>query len=180
MILLVGASASGKTALSAFLRKEYHFTKTVTYTTRKPRMNEVNGVDYHFVSNEVFKDMEKNAEFVETTFYNGNFYGSAKSDISDNKVLIVDPSGLLAYKSLKNPSIVSFYLEANEETRIARMKERSDTNVCIRARLENDKNVFTAAIKKECNYIVETDAKTLEEIAKEVLKKYKDIIRLKK
>ena len=180
MILLVGASASGKTALSAFLRKEYNFTKTITYTTRKPRINEVNDVDYHFVSNKRFKDIKKNAEFVETTSYNGNLYGSAKSDVSDNKVLIVDPSGLLAYKALKNPTIVSFYLEADEETRIARMKERSDTKISIRARLENDKNVFTPAIKKECDYIVETDAKTLEEIAKEVLEKYMGVIRLKK
>ena len=180
MILLVGASASGKTALSLILRKDFGLIKTVTYTTRKPRINEIDGVDYNFVSEEVFKAMDQDHDFVETTNYNGNHYGSAKKDISDNKVLIVDPFGLKAYKSLNNPSIVSFYLNANEATRVARMKERRDSDESIASRILNDEKVFTETVKKSCDFLIETENKSLEAIGQEVYRKYKETIETRK
>ena len=176
MILLVGASASGKTALSLILRKDFDLIKTVTYTTRRPRINEINGFDYNFVTEEVFKKMDEDRDFVETTNYNGNHYGSAKKDISDNKVLIVDPRGLKAYKSLQNPSIVSFYLNASEATRVARMKERLDSNENIVSRIKNDERVFTDSVKESCDFLIETDNRPLEAIAQDIYRKYKETI----
>lgn len=180
MILLVGASASGKTALSLILRKDFGLAKTVTYTTRKPRINEINGVDYNFVTEEIFKTMDEDHDFVETTNYNGSHYGSVKKDISDDKVLIVDPRGLVAYKSLQDPSIVSFYLNASEATRVARMKERLDSNENIVSRIKNDERVFTESVKKSCDFQIETDNRPLEAIAQEVYRKYKEIIETRK
>ena len=54
MLILIGPSASGKTEVAKLLAKKYNITKIVTYTTRAPRVNEVNGVDYNFVSVEEF------------------------------------------------------------------------------------------------------------------------------
>ena len=54
MLILIGASASGKTEVAKTLAKKYNITKIVTYTTRAPRINERNGVDYNFVSVEEF------------------------------------------------------------------------------------------------------------------------------
>lgn len=176
MILLVGSSASGKTALSVLLRKKYGLSKTITYTTRTPRIGEKDGVDYHFVSQALFEQMKNRNEFVETTAYNGHSYGSSKKDISDNKVLIVDPSGLEAYKALHNPKIVSFYLDASENTRINRMRERKDAIQNIEARINNDKKVFTQEVKESCDYLVETDNRSLDAIADEVYKKYQKIL----
>lgn len=177
MILLVGSSASGKTALSVLLREKYGLLKTVTYTTRKPRIGEKDGLDYHFVSKNLFNEMRSRNEFVETTDYNGNSYGSSKNEISDNKVLIVDPSGLKAYKMLRNPEIISFYLEASEESRINRMKERKDSPENIKARIENDKKVFSLAVEEECDFIIQTDDRSLEAIADEVYKKYQETLK---
>ena len=50
MLILIGPSASGKTEVAKLLAKKYNITKIVTYTTRAPRINEINGVDYNFVS----------------------------------------------------------------------------------------------------------------------------------
>lgn len=176
MILLVGSSASGKTALSSSLRGKYGLLKTITYTTRTPRIGEKDGIDYHFVTKNAFHEMESKGEFVETTNYNGNSYGSSKKEIFDNKILIVDPSGLNAYKALHNSKIVSFYLEASESCRINRMKERKDSSENIRARISNDKKVFTQRVKESCDFIIQTDNRSLEAITSEVYNKYKEAL----
>ena len=73
MLILIGPSASGKTEVAKLLAKKYNITKIVTYTTRTPRVNEVNGVDYNFVSVEEFAKLTEENFFVETTYYNSIF-----------------------------------------------------------------------------------------------------------
>ena len=80
MLILIGPSASGKTEVAKLLASKYNITKIVTYTTRKPRIHEVNGVDYHFVSVEEFAKLTEQNFFVETTYYNSNYYGTAKKE----------------------------------------------------------------------------------------------------
>ena len=70
MLILVGASASGKTEVANYLIEHYGLKKMVTYTTRKPRELEENGVAYHFVSLEEFEEILDNGEFIETVCYN--------------------------------------------------------------------------------------------------------------
>ena len=57
MLILIGPSASGKTEVAKLLAKKYNITKIVTYTTRKPRINERNGIDYNFISLEEFANL---------------------------------------------------------------------------------------------------------------------------
>lgn len=90
MIVLTGPSASGKTSIVIKLVKNYGYSKVITTTTRSPRVGEMDGVDYHFVSVIKFLKDKKNNEFIETIFYNGNYYGTTRSEISGKKVLIVD------------------------------------------------------------------------------------------
>ena len=54
MLILVGHSASGKTEIANELKRDYDMKKIITYTTRPIRVNEVNGIDYHFVTEEEF------------------------------------------------------------------------------------------------------------------------------
>jgi guanylate kinase len=108
MIVLVGASASGKTEIAKKLVSSYGFSKVVTYTTRNKRPNEKIGVDYHFVSEKSFLDKKKKGFFLETTLYNGNYYGTSYDELGINKVLIVDPNGLKSYSDLHDKSIISF------------------------------------------------------------------------
>ncbi|MDD4005965.1 MAG: guanylate kinase, partial [Bacilli bacterium] len=71
MIILVGASASGKTEIAKILTRKYGIVKAITHTTRDMREGEKNGVDYFFVSKDEFAALAKQNAFVETTFYNG-------------------------------------------------------------------------------------------------------------
>ena len=90
MLILVGPSASGKTEIANILINDYHMKKVVTYTTRPMRVNEVAGVSYNFVTMDEFLKMKENDEFVETTFYNNNYYGTRKKDVSSEKIVVLD------------------------------------------------------------------------------------------
>jgi len=142
MIVLSGASASGKTEVAKLLAKQYGITKVITTTTREKRIGEINGQDYFFVSKERFEEMIKEDLFVEYTFYNGNYYGSTKAQIGPNKCIVIDLAGLKSYLALHDKEIVTIFLEATEETRFRRMLFRGDPIEKAKSRIENDKTAF--------------------------------------
>lgn len=80
LIIISGPSGVGKTSIAQLLvdalKPFLPIEKIITYTTRKQRNNEQDGVDYHFISPEVFIEKKKQNFFFETTQYNGNFYGT--------------------------------------------------------------------------------------------------------
>ena len=69
MLVLVGPSASGKSAIVKCLTKKYGLEKFITCTTRKVRVGEIDGVDYHFLSEEEFSNLYNNDEFIEGEIY---------------------------------------------------------------------------------------------------------------
>ena len=88
MLILTGASASGKTVTAFDLQKRYNLVKAITTTTRPIRVGEKDGVDYFFVSKEEFKKRLNEGKFVESSIYNDNYYGCGIDQIADNKVVV--------------------------------------------------------------------------------------------
>lgn len=172
MIVLVGASASGKTEVAKLLNVLFNIKKVITHTTRPIRRSEVMDVDYHFVTEEEFLKLKDSDSFVETTFYNGNYYGSSKKEIGDNKVLIVDPVGLDSFISLNNSHIVTFFLEANEKTRFERMLLRGDSIEDAKSRIANDSLKFKEEIKNKVNYVIDSEHLTLLDMTQKVYELY--------
>lgn len=172
MILLIGPSAVGKTEIAKELFKLYNLKKVVTHTTRAMRINEINNIDYHFVSKEEFLELKNQDYFVETTFYNNNYYGTSKKEIQDDKVLIVDPNGKDAFLALNDKRIVIFYLIANDDLRKKRMIERGDSLKTIEERLSKDKVYFDENSKKGVNFIIYNENISLENIARDIYQKY--------
>ena len=172
MILLAGPSASGKTEIAKILMKDFGIRKVVTHTTRSPRVGEKDGVDYHFVSREDFERLSSAVQFVETTSFNGNLYGSSKKEVADDKVLIVDPIGLKTYLSLNDPRIVSFYFDTSEETRKQRMISRGDSEKAIESRIQNDREAFRDV---PCTtFRIQNETGSLEELAQKVYSLYRE------
>ena len=97
MLILVGPSASGKTEVANILIQKYGMKRMITYTTRKIRSGEIDGVSYHFIDKNEFLKMIDNDEFVESTIYNENYYGTRKSDVSKEKIVILEPNGVNAF-----------------------------------------------------------------------------------
>lgn len=172
MIILVGKSASGKTELCKVLTSLYGFKKFVTSTTRSPRPGEINGIDYNFVTVDTFLKMKENNEFIETTFYNGNYYGTEKKMIDDKTILIVESNGLIAFKNSNIPNLVSYYLKLDEKSRIKRMIERGDSKEVIESRIKHDRFKFETPLKKYIDEVIEEKNKTVNEIAEFVNKNY--------
>lgn len=177
MIVLAGASASGKTEVAKELAKKYGITKVITTTTRDMRVGEVNGRDYFFVSKEQFEQMIQEGRFVEYTFYNNNLYGSTKDQISSNKCVVIDPAGLRAYLALNDHNIVTFFLDANEETRYKRMIQRGDKEDVARNRVEHDRLAFRPENIADVDFHIDSENFDVEKVADMVYEKYREILK---
>ena len=105
VIIVSGPSGSGKTSVCNAVRKELgNLQFSVSCTTRSPRVNEVHGKDYYFISREEFDRRTANNEFIEHAEVYGNFYGTLKSELM-NKIkaghdilLDIDVQGALQIK----------------------------------------------------------------------------------
>ena len=160
MIVLVGASASGKSVVVKKMNELYGIEKIVTYTTRPMRVGEINHVDYHFVTQEDFLIKKENNYFV---------------DISNNKVLIVEPNGAnIYYQKLKGKVFIVF-LKASDKTRKERMIERGDTLEIIEKRLSGDIKYFDVSNFDNIDIMVDTENISIDEVASIIYNKYEEL-----
>ncbi len=172
MLVMLGASASGKTEIAKIIIKKYGFKKMITYTTRSMRPGEVDGVDYHFINEEEFLKRKNQNFFIETTLYNRHYYGTAFRDASFDKVLIVDTCGANAlYERLKS-KVILFFLEAPEEIRRQRMIQRGDHEEDIKRRLAEDAKYFVKERLLHIDFIINTNDLGLEDLADHVYELY--------
>lgn len=147
MLLLCGKSCAGKDTIQKELIK-MGMKSVVSYTTRPPRQGEVDGVTYHFITREEFFEKYHNGFFAETTSYkvaSGETwcYGSALEDLTDDKVIIVNPYGLQQIRKLPSLNPIAFYITVGEETIWSRLKERADNTAEARRRLKADAEDFS-------------------------------------
>lgn len=172
MIVLTGASASGKTVTALDLQNRHGLVKAITTTTREKRVGETDGVEYFFISKEEFKKRLAENKFVEHSIYNGNYYGCGVDQISDNKIVVLDPNGLHSFLKLKDKNIVSFLLIADESTRMSRMQSRGDKEANIKQRIENDVNDFSLEKIGKVDFVINTKNYTIEEVSDLIYKLY--------
>ncbi|GIX70019.1 guanylate kinase [Caerostris darwini] len=109
-IAVCGPSGSGKSTLLKRLLAEYrdYVDFSTSHTTRKPRPNEIDGKDYHFVSREEMQKAIANGEFLEYAEFSGNIYGTSKNAVKqiqkNGKLCILDVE-MLGVKNLKNTNL---------------------------------------------------------------------------
>ena len=125
-------SGAGKTTLVKLVSKKENFTISISHTTRKPRSNEVNGKDYHFVDDKTFQSLIKQREFLEYAKVFDNYYGTSRSPVIKNlsegiNILFdIDWQGSKQIKSQsKNFNIFSFFvLPPSKEVLFERLSNR--------------------------------------------------------
>jgi len=132
MIVLSSPSGAGKTTLSKLLSKQNNYYISVSHTTRKPRINEIDSQDYHFVSEKEFKYLIKNNEFLEFAKVFNNYYGTVKSPVINNldkgKKLIFDidwqGAEQIKEKKLQYKFITFFILPPSKKVLFERLSNR--------------------------------------------------------
>ena len=175
MLVLVGPSASGKSAIVKCLESKYGIKKFITCTTRDKRVKEVNGVDYYFMTKEEFNERYNNNEFIETVYYNGNYYGTLKKEAGVNKVVILEPQGLQNFLKCID-GIFSVFLRTDESILKDRMIGRGDSLLDVNKRLENYKILFSKEQLANVNLEIDTSNLSIDEIAEYIVEKYNDFL----
>ena len=85
ILILSSPSGAGKTTLAKKIEiSDSNFKISVSYTTRTPRLNEINGVDYNFISINKFEELSNQNKFLEQAKVFGNYYGTLKGPIEEN------------------------------------------------------------------------------------------------
>lgn len=172
MIILIGASATGKTEVGKLLDSKYDIMKVVTYTTRPIRVGEVDGVDYHFLTKEEFIELKDNDFFFEWMEYNDNYYGTSRESLIFDSYLIVDFNGLKKYKA-SNIESTAFYFTCSKDIRLNRMLYRGDSLENAKKRIEVDDEAFTDEIKKYVDHVIDVSCTSLDDVTKTVYELYK-------
>lgn len=129
--------------------KERGYHKIVTFTTRPVRDGEINGVDYHFISEDEFKEKVKNGFFAEWKSYITEFgiwyYGTSVESLEnadDKSVIILTPSGLKEVcENMKTPPTV-VYIYSNNPTIKKRLISRGDNKDEAMRRIKQDNEDF--------------------------------------
>ena len=174
MIVIIGDSASGKSAIERNLVKNHGFQNTISYTTREPRDNEIDGIDYHFITKTAFLFLKQDGFFAETTLYNGNYYGTAKQDCTNDKIAVVNPQGLRALRNCKDIFVTSFYIRVPRRDRLIKALTRGDDIDRSYQRSLSDIGEFTG-VADEVDFIIDNPGykHTVEELTEQILSKLK-------
>jgi len=117
MLILSSPSGAGKTTITKKIQQKYqNFKISVSHTTRKPRLNEVEGVDYFFINKEEFKKKILNKEFYEYAKIFDNYYGTSRDSVNEliknnNNVLFdIDWQGTLQLSKFKELKLIKIFL----------------------------------------------------------------------
>jgi guanylate kinase len=131
LFIVSAPSGAGKTTLvSGLLAADPMIRKSVSYTTRKPRLGEENGQDYHFVDAAEFERMRTKGEFLETAEVHGNLYGTSKRTVEtetaggSDVVLEIDWQGAAQIRKLHPRAVAIFILPPSIEALEKRLRGR--------------------------------------------------------
>ena len=174
MILICGASASGKTAVLKHLVSHFYYEKMVTTTTRPKRIGEKNGKDYHFLKAPQFNRLKEEGGFIETTHYQGYDYGTQITKIKSRSAVILDPLGINAFFKKRPHKDFIVYIKTPKNIRKERMKKRGDNESLIQKRLETDDLIFDLKLLSHIDLIIEYTNESIEELALKIHLKYKE------
>lgn len=128
IIAIAGKSGAGKdTLLHEFIKtgdEELH--EIVSCTTRPPRENEVDGINYHFLTSEEFTEMLYNGSMIEATVFNDWCYGTSLAHLDKNKINVgvFNPEGIGLLADSPEINLFIIYVKADGKTRLLRQLNR--------------------------------------------------------
>ena len=163
LFIVAAPSGCGKTSLvESLINDAKNLRVSISHTTRKPRIDEVNGTNYHFVSVSEFQQMVSEDAFIEHAEVFENLYGTSKELINDNLknnidvILEIDWQGARQVKQNLPSAISIFILPPSKEALELRLKNRAqDDELIIKKRMLDAENQMSHY--NEFDYLVIND-----------------------
>ena len=180
LIVISGPSGAGKgTICKALLEKHDNIYISVSATTRSPRVGEVEGVNYYFLTKEDFEEKVRENGFLEYANVHGNFYGTPKGNVEkmleDGKdvILEIDIQGALQVKENFKEGVFIFILPPSmEELKQRIIKRGSETEESLMTRFKN--------AYKEINYVSKYNYAVVNDTIELAVEKVESIITAEK
>jgi guanylate kinase len=178
LFVITAPSGAGKTSLiEAVMKADPTLKLSISYTTRKPRSGEKDGVDYHFVDDATFLAMKARGEFLESAEVHGNRYGTSKGVITSalergaDLILEIDWQGARQVREKYPDCVGIFILPPSVEELERRMRSRGqDADAVIRRRLDAARGEMEHA--GEFDYaIINKDFQTAQRELAEIIRK---------
>ncbi|PHX88780.1 MAG: guanylate kinase [Pelagibacteraceae bacterium] len=149
ILILSSPSGAGKTTLAKKIEEsDSNFKISVSYTTRTPRQNEIDGIDYNFVSIKKFQELSNHNKFLEQAKVFGNYYGTLKEPLEDNLVqgkdylFDIDWQGAEKVKKIMPLDIVPIFIlppSINDlENRLKKREEKNEELIEQRMKMAKD------------------------------------------
>jgi len=180
LIVISSPSGAGKTTIAKKLvSKKLNIELSVSLTTRKPRSNEINKVDYHFVSKKFFQTKIKQKHFLEHAKVFDNFYGTSQKEITNklskgkNILLDIDWQGARQVrKKMPTDTVSIFILPPSLKVLKQRLMKRESSLAFVNKRMSK--------AKKEIAHWNEYDYAVVNKDLKQCLKEIKKILDIQK
>jgi guanylate kinase len=145
LIIVSAPSGAGKTTLVAgALDRDHRVRPSISFTSRRPRAGEEQGVHYHFVSRSEFEEMIANGDFLEWAEVHGNLYGTSRRAVEEIRfsgsdvILTIDIQGAAQARKLFPDAISVFIMPPSLEALTRRLENRgTDTAYDLRVRLDS-------------------------------------------
>jgi guanylate kinase len=163
LYIVAAPSGAGKTSLTrALLEQEPGIALSVSYTSRAPRPNEVDGVHYHFVSRSLFEEMIRRGEFFEHAVVHGDLKGTARTAVErtlaqgKDVLLEIDWQGAHQVRAQMPDTVSIFILPPSRAELERRLRARAaDSEEVIRRRLTDSRADIAHA--QEFDYLIVND-----------------------
>ncbi|WP_125772456.1 guanylate kinase [Companilactobacillus furfuricola] len=179
IIVITGASGTGKTTISRYLEEKYQIPHVITHTSRAPRTGEKNGVDYYFETNDSFE----NNHYLERVEYSGNKYGSSEEGLqkawqkADIASIVLDSKGAIAYRKKYGQDCIVIFMKADPDIVADRLRNRGDEEHRVAQRLVSEENRRDFEIPKELHRnhyeIINKDIRITKDRVDEIIKSIK-------
>ena len=185
IIVISAPSGAGKTTLCSELqRRKPHIKFSVSCTTRPKRVHEVDGVNYHFLSEQGFTEKMQNNEFIEFENVHGYFYGTLRKTLEDaltqqEMILFdVDVNGAMAIKSNYSDNTYTIFIlpPSLDDLKTRLIQRGSETEERINKRLERTAQEMEYKDKFDACIINDDLAIAAEELNKLITKQNKGVV----
>lgn len=145
LVILSGPSGVGKdTVINSWQARNPDVARVVAYTTRNPRAGEIDGLDYNFVTREIFESKAADGDFLEFKEVHGNFYATPLKDMEAMldegliAILKIDVQGALSAMDLRPDALTVFLMPPSVEELEGRIRGRgTEDDATIDKRLKN-------------------------------------------